>query len=98
MPAEYSIPDQFIPRGEARARLNPPTKADPGIDTSLHPDFRIWRNTDANLESGPLTEGCSALVREQGFKPSVDAEGKTIWIQAATGRVTYRLSEAMHGE
>lgn len=92
----YSIPDEWIPRGTAKARPNHPVPTDPGESTSVtHPNFAIWRNTDANLECRPLTEGVTDTLAAKGWKQSVDAEGKTICRHGATGRVSYQLGDVL---
>lgn len=92
LPTTYSTPDEWIPRGAARARPNPPPgRMDRGEDTSVvHPNFLLWRNTDANLECGALGDEMVAALAAKGWTQSADAEGKTTWVQKATGRVSYR--------
>ena len=90
----YTTPEAWIPREEARSKPNPPLRVDPGEDTSVvHPNFRIWRNSDACLEYGPLSDKATESIEAAGWQQTKDAEGKSAWVEKTTGRISYRMSD-----
>jgi len=70
-----------------------PLQVDLGEDTSAYPGFKVWRNSDANLEYGPISGEAVQGFVAKGWKQSRDAEGKTIYLHQATGRITYYNTE-----
>ena len=77
----------------SQATPNAKLKVDLGEDSSTYEGFRVWRNSDANLEYGPIRNATVQDFAAKGWKQTRDAEGKTVYLQPSTGRITYYNTE-----
>lgn len=91
IPSSYSTPHSWIPSQDNQAKPNKEVEED--RDAS----FKVWRNTDANLEVGPVSASNVKNFQASGWQQQSDAEGKTCYLNTHTGRITYYLSEAAEG-